>query len=130
HVKSGAELLSIACDDENKCFTTAFRTPPLDSSGLTHILEHSVLEGSESYPLKDLFKEISKSSLKTFLNASTGSDRTYYPAASQNEKDFHNLVRVYLDSVFHPRLTRETFLQEGWHYEIEKATDPLAYKGV
>lgn len=130
HVKSGAELLSIECDDDNKCFTAAFRTPPPDSSGLTHILEHSVLEGSEKYPLKDLFKQISKSSIKTYLNASTGSDRTYYPAASQNLKDFHNLVQVYLDAVFHPLLTHETFRQEGWHYDLDNPADPLTYKGV
>ena len=130
HIQTGAELLSLENRDENKCFGITFRTPPTDSTGVAHILEHSVLCGSRKYPLKDPFIELAKSSLNTFLNALTYPDRTCYPIASANLRDFYNLVDVYLDTVFHPRLERETFEQQGWHYELNNTDDPLIYKGV
>ena len=130
HVKTGAELLSIINDDENKVFGIAFRTPPYDSTGLPHILEHSVLCGSRKYPVKEPFVELLKGSLQTFLNAMTYPDKTCYPVASQNVRDFYNLIDVYLDSVFYPRLTPFIFQQEGWHYEPEKKGGALTYKGV
>jgi presequence protease len=130
HQRTGAELLSLENDDTNKVFGVAFRTPPHDSTGLPHILEHSVLGGSRKFPLKDPFMELIKGSLKTFLNAMTYSDKTIYPVASQNLQDFYNLVDVYLDSVFFPLINRSTFEQEGWHYELEKPGDPLSIKGV
>ena len=130
HLKTGAELLSLVNSDENKVFGVTFRTPPADSTGVAHILEHSVLCGTRKYPVKDPFAELAKSSLCTFLNAMTYPDKTTYPTASTNLQDFYNLVDVYLDSVFHPRLERETFLQQGWHYEIEGAQGGMIYKGV
>src|SRR5215470_19210092 len=130
HAKTGAQLLSIINSDENKVFGATFRTPPSDSTGVAHILEHSVLCGSRKYPVKDPFAELAKSSLSTFLNAMTYPDKTTYPTASTNLQDFYNLVDVYLDSVFHPRLERETFLQQGWHYEVEGAEGDMIYKGV
>ncbi len=130
HVKTGAELLSLINEDENKCFGINFRTPPSDSTGVAHILEHSVLCGSRKYPLKEPFIELAKGSLKTFLNAMTYPDKTCYPVASTNTQDFYNLVDVYLDAVLYPRLTPQTLQQEGWHYELEKLDDPLVYKGV
>ena len=130
HVKTGAELLSLENDDENKCFGITFATPPADSTGVAHILEHSVLCGSRRYPLKDPFVELIKGSLNTFLNALTYPDRTCYPIASVNLRDFYNLVDVYLDTVFYPRLARETFEQQGWHYELNDAADSMVYKGV
>ncbi len=130
HVKTGARLLSLVNDDENKVFCVAFRTPPPDSSGLPHILEHSVLCGSRKYPVKDPFIQLAKGSLNTFLNAMTYSDKTVYPTASQNLQDFYNLVDVYLDAVFHPRLTPDVLKQEGWHFEIDAPDAPIAYKGV
>ncbi len=130
HVKTGAELLSLETFDENKVFGITFRTPPPDSTGLSHIMEHSVLCGSRKYPVKEPFVELMKGSLNTFLNAMTFSDKTCYPVASQNLQDFYNLVDVYLDAVFYPRLTPEILEQEGWHYELEAEADPLVYKGV
>ncbi|WP_420632332.1 insulinase family protein [Candidatus Leptofilum sp.] len=130
HVKSGAELLSLENDDENKSFAIAFRTPPEDSTGLPHIMEHSVLGGSKKYPLKEPFVELVKGSLKTFLNAFTSADRTTYPVASTNEQDFYNLVDVYLDAVLNPLITPNHLAQEGWHLELENLEDPLIYKGV
>ncbi|HHE71483.1 MAG TPA: peptidase M16, partial [Chloroflexi bacterium] len=130
HVKTGAEVLSLENADENKVFGVTFRTPPTDSTGVPHIMEHSVLCGSRKYPVKEPFVELMKGSLNTFLNAMTFSDKTCYPVASQNVKDFYNLVDVYLDAVFFPRLTREIFEQEGWHYELEALDQPLTYKGV
>jgi len=130
HVPTGAEILSMENDDENKCFGIAFRTPPSDSTGVAHILEHTVLCGSEKYPVKDPFVQLLKGSLQTFLNAFTYPDKTCYPVASQNLKDFHNLVDVYLDAVFHPRITKDFFMQEGWHYELESPEDELKFKGV
>src|SRR5690349_17858640 len=130
HDKTGACLLSLTNDDENKCFGINFRTPPADSTGIAHIMEHSVLCGSRKYPVKEPFVELVKGSLNTFLNAFTYPDRTCYPIASQNLKDFYNLIDVYLDAVLYPRLTEHTFEQEGWHYEVEAADQPLVYKGV
>ena len=128
HVKTGSELLSLVNDDENKVFGITFRTPPSDSTGIAHILEHSVLCGSRKYPVKEPFVELLKGSLKTFLNAMTYPDKTCYPVASQNARDFYNLVDVYLDAVFYPRLTPFIFQQEGWHYETERPEDPLTLK--
>ncbi len=130
HSATAAELLSVENDDENKVFGITFRTPPSDSTGVAHILEHITLCGSRKYPLKDPFVELVKGSLKTFVNAFTFPDKTCYPVASQNTQDFYNLIDVYLDAVFYPRLARHHFEQEGWHYELEKPEDPLIYKGV
>jgi Zn-dependent M16 (insulinase) family peptidase len=130
HRKTGAEVLSISNEDENKVFGVTFKTPPADSTGVAHILEHSVLCGSRNYPVKKPFVELLKGSLNTFLNAMTFPDKTAYPVASQNEQDFHNLVGVYLDAVFFPLLSEDTFRQEGWHYEREASQAPLTFKGV
>jgi Zn-dependent M16 (insulinase) family peptidase len=130
HAKTGAELLSLVNDDENKVFGIAFRTPPADSTGIAHILEHSVLCGSRKYPVKDPFVQLMKGSLNTFLNAITYPDKTIYPVASQNLQDFYNLVDVYLDAVFYPRIGPYVLQQEGWHYELTAPDAPLTYKGV
>jgi Zn-dependent M16 (insulinase) family peptidase len=130
HEKTGALFLSLINDDENKSFGITFRTPVSDSTGVAHILEHSVLCGSRKYPVKEPFIELAKSSLNTFLNAFTYPDKTCYPVASQNLQDFYNLIDVYLDTVFHPRLLRQTFEQEGWHYELESKEGELVYRGV
>ncbi len=130
HEKTGAELLSLTNDDENKVFGITFRTPPEDSTGVAHILEHCVLCGSRKYPVKEPFVELIKGSLHTFLNAFTYPDRTCYPVASQNLRDFYNLIDVYLDAVFYPRLNPFIFMQEGWHYDLEAPEAPLTYKGV
>ncbi len=130
HIKTGAELLSVENSDSNKVFGTSFRTPPVDSSGLPHILEHSVLCGSRKYLAKDPFVQLLKGSLQTFLNAMTFPDKTVYPVASQNLADFYNLVDVYLDAVFFPNIMPEVLQQEGWHYEVDEQTGTLEYKGV
>lgn len=130
HQKTGAELLSLQNNDENKVFNVTFSTPPADSTGLPHIMEHSVLGGSRKYPSKEPFVELVKGSMKTFVNAFTAPDRTSYPVASTNLQDFYNLVDVYLDAVFHPLITPHHLAQEGWHYEIESVDAPLNYKGV
>lgn len=130
HLQTGAELLSMENSDENKVFGIAFRTPPTDSTGIAHIMEHAVLGGSQKYPLKEPFVQLVKGSLKTFLNAMTYPDKTVYPVASTNLQDFYNLADVYLDAVFHPLITPNHLAQEGWHYELEKADAPLTYKGV
>jgi Predicted Zn-dependent peptidases, insulinase-like len=132
HVKSGARLLYLRNDDENKVFTISFRTPPEDNTGVFHILEHSVLCGSAKYPVKEPFVELLKGSLSTFLNAFTFSDKTMYPLASKNDKDFQNLIDVYLDAVFHPNIYKykEILQQEGWHYELNDVKDPINLKGV
>jgi Zn-dependent M16 (insulinase) family peptidase len=130
HAKTGTELLSLENDDENKVFGIVFRTPPPDSAGLPHIMEHSVLCGSRKYPVKEPFVELLKSSLNTFLNAMTSPDKTSYPVASQNVKDLYNLVDVYLDAVFYPRITPHILQQEGWHYELDSPDDPISFKGV
>ncbi|KAL8554483.1 hypothetical protein ACS0TY_002610 [Phlomoides rotata] len=132
HKKTGAEIMSVSNDDENKVFGIVFRTPPKDSTGIPHILEHSVLCGSRKYPLKEPFVELLKGSLNTFLNAFTYPDRTCYPVASTNTKDFYNLVDVYLDAVFFPKCVEDvkTFQQEGWHYELNDPSEDITYKGV
>ena len=130
HDATGAELLSMESDDENKTFGITFRTPPTDSTGVPHIMEHSVLCGSRKYPVKEPFVELMKSSLQTFLNAMTYPDKTCYPVASQNLQDFYNLVDVYLDAVFYPRITPEILQQEGWHYDLDEPSAPMTYKGV
>ena len=130
--KSGARLFLMSNEDDNKVFSIGFRTPPADSTGLPHILEHSVLEGSEKFPVKDPFVELVKGSLNTFLNAMTYPDKTVYPVASCNDKDFQNLMDVYLDGVFHPSIYKEPkiFKQEGWHYELPSEDAPLTVNGV
>ncbi|MCU6761567.1 Peptidase M16C associated [uncultured Roseburia sp.] len=132
HKKSGARICLLLNDDENKVFYIAFRTPPVNSTGLTHILEHSVLCGSKEFPIKDPFIELVKGSLNTFLNAITYPDKTVYPIASCNDKDYQNLMHVYLDAVFRPNIYqyREIFCQEGWHYELEHPEDDLKISGV
>ena len=130
HKKTGARLLSVINDDENKVFSINFRTTPKDSTGVPHILEHSVLNGSEKYPVKEPFVELLKGSLATFVNAMTYPDKTCYPVASQNVQDFYNLVDVYMDAVLHPLISEQTLMQEGWHYEIDESNAPLSYKGV
>lgn len=128
----GAQLMSVINKDENKTFGATFRTPVDDSKGTPHILEHSVLCGSDKYPIKEPFVELMKGSLNTFLNAFTYPDRTCYPVASANLRDFYNLVDVYLDSVLHPNCVSDPqiFAQEGWHYELEGEAEPLTLKGV
>lgn len=130
HKATGAEVLSLINDDENKVFGVTLKTPPEDSTGVAHILEHSVLCGSRKYPVKKPFVELLKGSLHTFLNAMTFSDKTAYPVASQNLKDFYNLVDVYLDAVYFPLISEDTFRQEGWHYELDSTQGPMVYKGV
>ena len=124
HEKSGARLLYLKNNDNNKVFNVAFKTPPSDDCGTPHILEHSVLCGSRKYEAKDPFNELAKGSLNTFLNAMTYADKTMYPVASCNEKDFHNLMDVYLDAVFFPKIydKKEIFLQEGWRYLLKEDT--------
>ncbi|HMN12465.1 MAG TPA: insulinase family protein [Bellilinea sp.] len=130
HERTGAQLVSVRNKDENKVFGITFRTPVKDSTGVAHIMEHSVLCGSDKYPVKEPFVELLKGSLKTFLNAMTYPDKTVYPVASTNTQDFYNLVDVYLDAVFHPAITPLTLEQEGWHYELFDPKDDLIFKGV
>ncbi|MFA5478903.1 MAG: insulinase family protein [Candidatus Muiribacteriota bacterium] len=132
HEKTGAKLLKLQNDDDNKVFSISFRTPPYDNTGLPHILEHSVLCGSRKFNTKEPFVELIKGSLNTFLNAMTFPDKTMYPVASKNEKDFFNLMDVYLDAVLYPNIHRNPMIlmQEGWHYEIEDKNAPLSIKGV
>ncbi len=132
HRKTGARISLVVNEDSNKVFSIGFRTPPKDSTGVAHIIEHSVLCGSKSFPAKDPFVELAKGSLNTFLNAMTYSDRTIYPIASQNDKDFKNLMHVYMDAVLHPNIydRREIFEQEGWHYELEDMDRELKMNGV
>ncbi|MCR5279051.1 MAG: insulinase family protein [Lachnospiraceae bacterium] len=132
HDKTGARVACIACDDDNKAFMIGFKTPQYESTGVPHILEHSVLCGSDKFPVKDAMTEVSKGSLNTFLNAFTYPDRTCYPVASCNDKDFQNLMDVYLDAVFFPRVynDKRIFMQEGWHFEMDKPDGELTYNGV
>lgn len=130
HQVTGCPLLAIKNDDSNKTFAVAFNTIPTDSTGVAHILEHSVLMGSKKYPIKDVFGEVNKGGLMTFLNAMTGSDITYYPFATRNQKEYFNLMDVYCDVVFNPLLLEETFEQEGWHYHQESQAAPLQFQGV
>lgn len=130
HVKSGLTMLHLDCADTNKAFAMSFCTPPANSTGVPHILEHSVLAGSDKYPVREPFVELMKGSLNTFLNAFTASDWTMYPVASQNMQDFLNLTDVYMDAVLNPLIhsVPEIFRQEGWHYEIND--DKLSINGV
>jgi Zn-dependent M16 (insulinase) family peptidase len=132
HIKSGARLIHLENSDDNKLFSIGFRTTPTDSTGVAHILEHSVLCGSQKFKAKDPVGDIDKSSLKTFLNAMTYTDKTIYPVSSRNHMDFMNLMNVYLDAVLHPRIyeNHEILRQEGWRYEIDPETNKLVYKGV
>ena len=132
HKKSGARVVLMENDDENKVFTIGFRTPPKDSTGVPHIIEHTVLCGSKNFPVKDPFVELVKGSLNTFLNAITYPDKTVYPVASCNDQDFRNLMHVYLDAVFYPNIYKyeEIFRQEGWSYELNAPEEELKYNGV
>jgi len=132
HNKSGARVVWVENEDDNKVFSIAFRTPPTDSTGVAHIIEHTVLCGSERFPAKDPFIELAKGSLNTFLNAMTFPDKTMYPVASCNMQDFKNLMHVYLDAVFYPNIYKreEIFKQEGWHYELENEDADLIYNGI
>ena len=132
HRKTGARVALLPCDDDNKVFYIGFRTPPEDSTGVAHIIEHTVLCGSKDFPVKDPFIELVKGSLNTFLNAMTYPDKTVYPVASCNDTDFKNLMHVYLDAVFYPNIYKEQniFRQEGWHYEAEDADSPITVNGV
>ncbi len=132
HEKSGARVVYIENDDNNKVFSIGFRTPPSDSTGVPHIMEHSVLCGSKNFPAKDPFVELVKGSLNTFLNAMTYPDKTIYPVASCNDKDFQNLLHVYMDAVLYPNIYEheEIFRQEGWSYQLESVEDKLKYNGV
>ncbi|MCR4610314.1 MAG: insulinase family protein [Lachnospiraceae bacterium] len=133
HKKTKAKVAIIPDEKEdNKVFFIGFRTPPHDSTGVPHIMEHSVLCGSDKYPVKDPFVELAKGSLNTFLNAMTYPDKTVYPVASCNDKDFQNLMDVYLDAVFHPSIFshKEIFEQEGWHYELDSEDGELKINGV
>ncbi|MDO4513180.1 MAG: insulinase family protein [Lachnospiraceae bacterium] len=132
HKKTKARIALLSNEDPNKVFYIGFRTPPKDSTGVAHIVEHTVLCGSRKFPVKDPFIELAKGSLNTFLNAMTYPDKTVYPVASCNDKDFQNLMDVYLDAVLHPNIYNEEkiFRQEGWHYELETPEDELTYNGV
>ena len=132
HRRSGARIALVSNEDNNKVFCIGFRTPPFDSTGVAHIIEHTVLCGSKKFPVKDPFIELAKGSLNTFLNAVTYPDKTLYPVASCNDKDFQNLMDVYMDAVLHPNIyqKKEIFMQEGWHYEIERPEDELSYNGI
>src|SRR5512134_3766598 len=127
HVGTGAQLVSLVNQDENKVFGITFRTPPEDSTGVAHIMEHAVLCGSRKYPVKEPFVELIKGSLNTFLNAFTFPDKTCYPVASQNLQDFYNLIDVYMDAVLYPLIPPHILQQEGWHYELESPDAPLVY---
>lgn len=132
HEETGAKVLHLDNEDINKAFTISFKTPPYNDNGITHILEHSVLNGSKKYPSKEPFVELIKGSLNTFVNAMTFSDKTIYPVASTNQKDFKHLMGVYLDAVFQPLFidNPQILAQEGWHYHLENEADDLIYKGV
>lgn len=132
HKKTGARVVCLENDDNNKVFGVGFRTPVSDDTGVPHIIEHTVLCGSEKYPLKDPFMELAKGSLNTFLNALTYPDKTIYPVASTNAQDFNNLMSVYMDAVFKPNIYKEDkiFKQEGWHYELNSPDDELKINGI
>lgn len=132
HIKTGARVLTLENNDDNKAFGIGFRTPPERGNGVCHIVEHCVLSGSRKFKTKEPFMDLIKSSLQTFLNAMTFPDKTIYPVSSRNEKDFYNLMDVYLDAVFHPAIYEEEkiFLQEGWNYELKDKEDDLKYNGV
>ncbi|SPN74086.1 Peptidase M16C associated [Chlamydia serpentis] len=129
HKPTGASIMMIVNDDDENVFNICFRTCPQTSNGVAHVLEHMVLCGSENYPVRDPFFSMTRRSLNTFINAFTGADFTCYPAASQIPEDFYNLLSVYIDAVFHPLLTKQSFLQEAWRYEFN-SNDQLFYTGV
>lgn len=132
HEKTGAKVFLMKNDDDNKTFGIGFKTLPKDNTGICHIIEHSVLSGSRKFQTKEPFMDMVKISMATFLNALTFPDKTIYPVSSRNEKDFKNLMDVYMDAVFYPvmKKDRRIFMQEGWHYELENAEDELNIKGV
>ncbi|XP_042221430.1 presequence protease, mitochondrial-like isoform X2 [Homarus americanus] len=133
HVGTGADYLHVARDDPNNVFCVGFRTTPMDSTGVPHILEHTVLCGSERYPCRDPFFKMLNRSLSTFMNAMTGSDYTVYPFSTQHPVDFRNLLSVYMDAAFRPHLSELDFLQEGWRLEHRDPRDrssPIVFKGV
>ncbi|MBO7676756.1 MAG: insulinase family protein, partial [Erysipelotrichaceae bacterium] len=132
HEKTNARTIWLKRADENKTFSIGFKTTPTDDTGVFHILEHSVLNGSKKYPVKEPFVDLLKGSLQTFLNAMTYPDKTVYPVSSRNDKDFINLMRVYLDAVFNPLVVENphVFYQEGWHYELNDEKEDPIYKGV
>ncbi|MGM9605397.1 MAG: insulinase family protein [Faecousia sp.] len=131
HEKSGAKLVWLQRKDENMTFAVGFRTIPTDSTGVFHILEHSVLNGSDKYPVKEPFVELLKCSLQTFLNAMTYPDKTVYPVSSRNRQDFHNLMDIYMDAVLHPIAMKDPkiFRQEGWRLEFDESGSPM-FQGV
>lgn len=131
HEKSGAKLVWLDRPDENMTFGIGFQTIPTDSTGVFHILEHSVLGGSDKYPVKEPFVELLKSSLQTFLNAMTFPDKTVYPFSSRNKQDFLNLMDIYMDAVLHPIAVHDekVFRQEGWRFEVDESSVPM-YQGV
>ncbi len=130
--KSGARIIHLKNDGENKIFSVSFKTPPFDDTGVFHIMEHSVLAGSKKYPVKEPFNELVKGSLYTFLNAMTFGDKTMYPVGSCNDKDFYNLMGVYLDAVFCPTIydQKESFLREAWHYSVSDKDAPITINGI
>lgn len=133
HLSTGAQYLHLDRDDTNNVFSIGFRTTPMDSTGLPHILEHTTLCGSERYPCRDPFFKMLRRSLATFMNAMTGPDYTIYPFSTQNLKDYRNLQSVYLDSVFKPNLRELDFRQEGWrleHADVDDKNSPIIFKGV
>ena len=132
HVQTNAELCWLKRDDKNKTFAITFKTIPDNDTGVFHILEHSVLNGSKKYPVREPFVELLKSSLQTFLNAFTYPDKTMYPVSSRNNKDYMNLISVYMDAVFQPAIytNPNIFLQEGWHYQIHDVNEEMEYSGV
>jgi len=133
HEPTGATIMHLACDEKENVFSLSFQTFPYSSDGVAHILEHTTLCGSKKFPVKDPFFSMNRRSLNTFMNAFTGPDFTCYPAATQIEQDFYNLLEVYLDAVFHPTLDKMSFLQEGHRFEFETKDDissPLVYRGI
>jgi Zn-dependent M16 (insulinase) family peptidase len=131
HTRTGCEVMHLETADTENLFAFCFATPPRDDTGVSHIIEHSVLSGSRAYPLKEPFSVLMKGSMHTFLNALTYPDRTVYPAASCNRADFFNVLSVYGDAVFHPLLRKETFMQEAWRLEEEgNGTGGLKYAGI
>jgi presequence protease len=130
HEKTGAKLTAVKNDDDNKTFCITFKTIPEDCTGVAHVLEHCVLSGSEKYPVKDVFSELYKGGLSTFMNAFTAPDSTYYPFSTRNLKEYFNFMSVYLDTTLRPLLKENTFLQEGWHYNIPDKDSPIDYEGI
>ena len=133
HQRTGAKHIHIQCPDDNNAFAVFFSTPPPDSTGVAHILEHVVLSGSQRFPVRDPFFSMTRRTLATFMNALTGADWTMYLFSTRNARDYKNLLEVYLDATFFPRLDEDSFKQEGIRFEFEEPTDPksgLRYKGV